>query len=66
VAAGELWKTRLKGLGPIAHKDYRNDVNLGLEKYAVCVRGKEAFGNYIEFVDRKTGKTVGHKVYPKG
>jgi hypothetical protein len=62
-AGKQLWKARLKGLGPIAHKDYRNDVNLDLEKYAVCVRGKECLGRYIEFVDLRTGATVGHKVY---
>jgi hypothetical protein len=60
-----LWKTDLKGLGGIAHSKYRNAVNLSLEKYAVCVRGQESAGNYIEFVDLKSGKTVGHKVYPR-
>jgi hypothetical protein len=59
----QLWKARLKGLGPIGHKDYRNEVNLDLEKYAVCVRGKECLGRYIEYVDLRTGATVGHKVY---
>jgi hypothetical protein len=59
----QLWKARLKALGPVAHKDYRNAVNLDLEKYAVCVRGKECLGRYIEYVDLRTGKTVGHKVY---
>jgi hypothetical protein len=59
----QLWKTALKGLGPIKHFKYHNAVNLDLEKYAVCVRGKESAGNYIEFVDLKTGKTVGHKKY---
>jgi hypothetical protein len=61
----QLWKARLQGLGPIAHKDYRNAVNLDLEKYAVCVRGQECLGNYIEFVDLRSGKTVGHKVYAR-
>jgi hypothetical protein len=60
-----LWKARLKGLGPIGHSRYQNAVNLDLDKQAVCVRGKESVGRYIEFVDLKTGKTVGHKVYPK-
>jgi hypothetical protein len=59
----QLWKARLKGLGPIAHKDYRNAVNLDLEKYAVCVRGHECLGRYIEYVDLRTSATVGHKVY---
>jgi hypothetical protein len=40
-------------------------VNLDLEKQAVCVRGNESAGRYIEYVDLRTGKTVGHKVYPK-
>jgi hypothetical protein len=61
----QLWKTYLKGLGPVDHSKYRNAVNLGLEKYAVCVRGKESYGNYIEYVGLRTGKTVGHKVYPR-
>jgi hypothetical protein len=62
-ARKQLWKARLKGLGPIAHKDYRNAVSLDLDKYAVCVRGNECLGRYIEYVDLRTGKTVGHKVY---
>ncbi|HZY91013.1 MAG TPA: hypothetical protein VFE78_39690 [Gemmataceae bacterium] len=61
----QLWKTHLKGLGGVDHSKYHNAVNLDLEKYAVCVRGKESFGNYIEYVDPRTGKTVGHKVYPR-
>ena len=61
----QLWKTHLKGLGGVDHSKYHNAVNLDLEKSAVCVRGKESFGNYIEFVDLRTGKTVGHKVYPR-
>ncbi len=61
----QLWNTHLKGLGGVDHSKYHNAVHLGLEKYAVCVRGKESYGNYIEFVDLRTGKTVGHKVYPR-
>ncbi len=61
----QLWKVSLKGMGPITHFKYRNDVNLDLEKQAVCVRGKESAGRYIEYVDLRTGKTVGHKVYPR-
>jgi hypothetical protein len=61
----QLWKTHLKGLGGVDHSKYHNAVNLDLEKYAVCVRGKETAGNYIEYVDLRSGKTVGHKVYPR-
>jgi hypothetical protein len=64
-AKKQLWKTNLKGLGGIIHFQYHNAVNLDLDGQAVRVRGKESAGRYIEYVDRKTGKTVGHKVYPK-
>jgi hypothetical protein len=61
----QLWKAQLKGLGGVDHSKYHNAVNLDLEKSAVCVRGQESAGNYIEFVDLRSGKTVGHKVYPR-
>jgi hypothetical protein len=64
-AKKQLWKTRLKGLGPIRHFQYRNAVALDLDGQAVRARGKESLGRYVEYVDRRTGKTVGHKVYPK-
>jgi hypothetical protein len=60
-AGKQLWKTPLKGLGPIAHFRYRNDVVIELDKDVIRVWGKESAGNYFEIVDRKTGKTVGHK-----
>jgi hypothetical protein len=60
----ELWKTRLKGLGPIRHFQYSNRVNLRLEDMAVLrVTSLESAGGYLEFVDRRTGKTVGHRVF---
>ena len=61
----ELWKAPLKGLGPISHFGYSNNVALELAGDAVKVTGHETAGNYIEFVDTKTGKTVGHKVFPR-
>ena len=64
-AKKQLWKAPLKGLGPIGHSRYSNAVNLDLDKQAVCVRGKESAGRYIEYVGLRTGKTVGHKVYSK-
>jgi hypothetical protein len=65
-AKKQLWKTHLRGLRDgRPHSVYRNAVLLDLDGQAVCVRGQEAFGNYIEYVDLRTGKTVGHKVYPR-
>ena len=61
----ELWKTPLKGLGPIPHFDYDNRVVVESAGEAVKVLGKESAGKYVEFVDLKTGKTVGHKVFPR-
>jgi hypothetical protein len=61
----ELWKTSLKGLGPIAHFKYSNRVAVELVDDAVKVLGNESAGHYVEFVDLKTGKTVGHKVFPR-
>ena len=65
-AKKQLWKTHLRGLRDgRPHSVYRNAVLLDLDGQAVCVRGRESAGRYIEYVDLKTGKTVGHKVYPR-
>ena len=62
----QLWKTDLKGLGPVAHTGYSNAVNLEIiNNEAVRVFGNEAAGQYVEFVDLNTGKTVGHRRYGK-
>jgi hypothetical protein len=62
----QLWKTRLQGLGPIAHFRYSNSVNLEvINNDAVRVFGNESAGQYLEIVDLKTGKTVGHQKYKK-
>jgi hypothetical protein len=62
----ELWKTHLKGIGPIDHTKYSNHVALDFVGGAIKVLGHEAAGDYIEFVDLKTGKTAGHRVFRKG
>ena len=62
----QLWKTALAGLRPIDHFQYSNRVNLDVfNKEVVRVFSQESAGRYVEFVDMKTGKTVGHKVYGK-
>jgi hypothetical protein len=62
----ELWKAHLKGLGPINHFDYLNHVALELTGNAVKVLGHETAGDYVEFVDLRSGKTAGHKVFREG
>jgi len=59
----ELWKTPLQGLGPISHSKYRNGVSVDWVEGALRAFGHEASGNYVEFVDPRTGKSVGHKVF---
>jgi hypothetical protein len=61
----ELWKAPLKGIGPIAHSRYHNAANLDLDGHAVRVYGKESAGRYVEFVDLRSGKTIGHKIFPR-
>jgi len=61
----QLWKTGLKGLGPINHSSYSNAVALELVEGAVKVLGHESKGDYIEFVEMKEGKTVGNKVFKR-
>jgi hypothetical protein len=62
----QLWKTDLKGIGPIDHFQYSNSVNLEIiNNDAVRVFGNETAGQYLEIVDLKTGKTVGHRTYKK-
>lgn len=60
----QLWKTALKGLGPIAHTRYRNHVNIALDDAETLrIFGRESAGGYVEFVDRMSGKTVGNHRY---
>jgi hypothetical protein len=62
----QLWKTDLKGLGSIPHSRYANSVNLEfIDNATVRVFGNESAGQYLEIVDLKTGKTVGHRQYKK-
>lgn len=63
-AKKQLWKQHLKGLGPIDHSKYRNEVRMDvLDRDTIQVFGKESSGRYVEIVDRTSGKTVGHKVF---
>ncbi len=61
----ELWKTHLKGIGPVSHFRYSNLLNMEADGDTVTVFGNESYGKYVEILDTKTGKTVGHKLFPK-
>jgi hypothetical protein len=65
-ARKRLWRTNLKGLGPIDHSKYFNAVRMEpVDGQVLAVYGKESAGRYVEFVSLKTGKTVGHKLFPR-
>jgi hypothetical protein len=63
-ARKEMWKCPLVGNPPEWHSEYEHEVNITTDGDAVLVYGKESNGRYIEYVDAKTGKTVGHKKLP--
>jgi hypothetical protein len=64
--AKRLWQSPLQGTGVLFHSIYYNEVRFGPpeHKEVLMVYGREAGGRYIEIVDLKTGKTVGHKQFP--
>jgi len=65
-ARKRLWKADLKGLGPIDHSKYRNLVRLErVDDTVFAVYGQESAGRYVEFVEYKTGSTLGHKIFPQ-
>jgi hypothetical protein len=53
----------LKAVKIAAHSGYSNLINLSALEDVVVVHGKESYGNYVEIVDLKTGKTLAHRVY---
>jgi hypothetical protein len=65
-AGKELWKATLKGLGPIDHSKYHNRVRMEkVDNTVFAVYGEESAGKYVELVEYATGRTLGHKVFPK-
>jgi hypothetical protein len=60
-----LWERSLRGLGPIRHSKYRNRINMTTDGRVITIWGNESSGRYVELLDQKTGRTVGHKVFPE-
>jgi hypothetical protein len=60
----ERWKSALKALGPIAHSEYLNGVEVRMIHGRVVVFGWEIAARYIEGVDAATGATVYHVRLP--
>ena len=64
---GLLWKRQLKGIGPIAHSGYRNEVQTTLtgdaQDAVLTVYGKESGGAYVERLSARTGELLSHDTF---
>ena len=56
----QLWATSLKALPPRPTSQYVNQINMTIEEGQITVFGNESYGQYIETVDLKSGKTTSH------
>lgn len=59
--ARPLWATALWGVECSMHSQYSNRIHLEIRGPDLVVYGHEGAGRYIELVDLKTGRTVGHQ-----
>lgn len=65
----EVWRTELEGIGKVSHEQYRNRITIDLPDkddkrgHVVWITGNETSGDYVEVLDRKTGKQLAHRVY---
>lgn len=58
----EQWRAPLRGLGPISHSGYMNDVRVRVVGDRIVVYGWEAGGRYVEVLDLATGRTLGTRI----
>jgi hypothetical protein len=63
-AKKELWHTRLKSVSHKPRSVYRNLVTMEAHGQVLIIRGNESLLRYIEYVDKKTGKTLAQREYP--
>ena len=68
----EIWRTKLEAVGDPSHSKYRNAITMGLSSMdgkgegVVTITGSESYGDYIEVLDRRTGKQLAHRIYRQG
>ena len=71
----KLWETSFDPIGPTAHSAYSNEVTMALlslsgvegkDEGVVHITGHESYGDYVEILDRETGKELARKVYRGG
>ncbi len=58
------WTTPLRGLGPVAHSEYLNAVELRLVGGRAVAFGWESAGRYVEALDPSTGAVTYHALVP--
>jgi hypothetical protein len=64
IRTGEkLWRSKVHGLGPIAHSKYSNQVSISTDGPVIIILGDEAAGRYIEFLHRVSGRILANRVY---
>ena len=56
----QLWATSLKAVPALDTSQYQNQINMTIEEGQITVFGNESYGQYIETVDLKSGKTTSH------
>jgi outer membrane protein assembly factor BamB len=69
----EIWRTPLEGGGKVPpHSAYRNRVTMyywhteGKEDEQIYITGHESNGDYVERLDRKTGRQLAPRAYTNG
>jgi hypothetical protein len=63
-ARKRLSRIPLRAVKVPAHSVYSNRINMAIDGKHIVVHGNESAGRYLELLDIKTLKTVGHKVFP--
>jgi hypothetical protein len=58
------WRSKLMAVGVVQHSGYVNWMTLDVDPNVVIIYGDETGGRYVEFKDRLSGRTVGHKTFP--
>ena len=60
----KLWETILTAVGPIGHSAYTNQIAMNIQqKDLITIQGREAYGDYTEILDSKTGTLLANKLY---
>ncbi|MBC7782289.1 MAG: hypothetical protein H7144_00500 [Burkholderiales bacterium] len=59
----QLWSSALMALGGVRHSSYKNRISLTANDDVVTIMGNETGGQYIEFKDTASGKSMGHRIF---